>query len=1227
MTIKIIQWNIKGYINNYNDLQILIKKHNPKLIALQETHITSTLNLPIPINFTLIELNSSNSYGGVALLIHNSIQYNSLNLQNDFDAIGIDLFSKVKFSLICCYIQPNKQFCNQNLENVLNINNNSAVICGDFNSWHSIWGSPRSNRRGNILAKFINKSNYVCLNDGSPTHYTTHNSLTHIDLTLCTPNMLIDAEWSTEKDLCGSDHFPIIISLFNTQSANFSSTKPKFQIDLADWEIYRENLDIISDAIPTSSNINKESANINKIVLQSAHYSIPQAHPVCRKKSVPWWNPELTVLRKNKLKTWRELFRNMSTNNMIAYKKANAQFRRKLKDVKRNSLLQFTSEINPSMSTQKVWGTIRRFCGLKTTHEIHCIEKSNYFITDKLKIAEEFAQTWSHESDDSNFPAQFCQEKNNTLIAYNNNVIPDIKSIVLENDITMIELLSALKKLKGKTPGYDRISYPMLKNMTIKTKNRLLNHYNQILNNFIPQTYKTSLIIPVLKPGKDKTVIKSYRPISLNPCCSKVLDKIISCRLWWFVTTYNLLNKNQLGFKKGKSVIDVLIFLDHTILNSLSSKGHISILSLDFTKAFDKIGIHTILDQLNHWKVGPKIMNYIYHFLTKRKIIVRVGKHYSSSQPLYNGIPQGSPLSVILFLIAYNRLADIMSTHREIQFCAYADDFNIIIRHNRQKNTQTDLNNLFQNIDNWCLYSGAILSLDKSKHLHICRKIDCNSTILANNFQFEIVTQLRILGLIFNKRYNWNNHIDALLVNLSKSLDVVKCLSSTKFNCSTLSLVNVMKALVFSKIDFGLPVYGFSANSVIKRVKSFMNNTIRTATGAFRSTPISNLYIESNTQTFENRRNSLTTKLQKNILNSKNTPIYKIIKNPIKKKNHSTIIRSIQNCKTLNIPYKSKFNTQNLHPPWTFNNKVFIRSLQSYSKSTTTSDIYKQMFLEIQNKYKDHKFIYTDGSKTQNHIGYSVTTTNTTVKISTLPQYSSVFTAEIIAITEAIKYAHTQRGKFAICTDSLSSLDAISNLDNSSYYSNLIRKLLNDKKNKVILIWVPGHMNIEGNEFADIQARSAGIFPTIITPNHNQNDISKYIKNYYIKENINNLTENTSSWYKQTNPTSISIEHFLDSTHKHISRLDTIKILRLRLGHSRITHEYLMNPQKSNICIYCNTNTISIKHILIECPYFLNIRNQIFNSIDPLNLLSTPNINNINLLLKFLKTTGLYNFI
>lgn len=315
----------------------------------------------------------------------------------------------------------------------------------------------------------------------------------------------------------------------------------------------------------------------------------------------------------------------------------------------------FTSEIHPNTPISKIWLNINRFCGLKSRHDIHCLSKLNDQTTNiqnRNDIANTLCSHWSEATLDTNFPALFRQHK--SISRPLNTLIPSPLALNIEKDITMVELLAALNQLKGKTPARDRITYPMLKNLPLNLLQRLLNLFNNILNTQIPQQFKVSCIIPIPKPNMNKTSINAYRPISLNPCIAKILDKIIARRLWWIATNGNLLKSRQMGFRKGKSVYDCLAVLDYHTTSSLSTKSHASIISLDFAKAFDRVGIHSIIDELIEWKIGPRIIKYISNFLTNRKITVLANNVYSSQQPLNNGIPQGSPLSVILFATVHS---------------------------------------------------------------------------------------------------------------------------------------------------------------------------------------------------------------------------------------------------------------------------------------------------------------------------------------------------------------------------------------------------------------------------------------------------------------------------------------------------------------------------------------------------------------------------------------------
>lgn len=277
---------------------------------------------------------------------------------------------------------------------------------------------------------------------------------------------------------------------------------------------------------------------------------------------MPWWSKKLEELKLCKNKLWQKYKRDMNQTNLLEYKKARAKFKREIKCSKNEAINRLGTSINPSTSTSKIWCSIRKFTGYKSSHSIHCISKADdpdTLLTDRADIADEFSKFWSKLSSDNLFSNNFNRSKSEVFNTTFHNYYQN-KALYIETPITLIELTSVLKKLKGKTPGLDRISYPMIKNMPCSMKTRLLNFFNKIFANYIPQQYKVSVVIPIPKPKSQKTLLESYRPISLNGCISKVLDRIIANRLWWFIESYKLLDNRQCGFRRGKSTTDPLLY-------------------------------------------------------------------------------------------------------------------------------------------------------------------------------------------------------------------------------------------------------------------------------------------------------------------------------------------------------------------------------------------------------------------------------------------------------------------------------------------------------------------------------------------------------------------------------------------------------------------------------------------------------------------------------------------
>ena len=152
--IKIIQWNIKGFCNNYYEMQLLIKEHKPHIICLQETHCTNYFNPIIPKNYIGYFENyvqNITAKQGVGLLIKNNISHKILNINSNLQIIAIEVLLKIKITIISIYIPPTKSFSSNELNNIFTNINTPMLFLGDVNSWSTLWGARCNNNRGDII--------------------------------------------------------------------------------------------------------------------------------------------------------------------------------------------------------------------------------------------------------------------------------------------------------------------------------------------------------------------------------------------------------------------------------------------------------------------------------------------------------------------------------------------------------------------------------------------------------------------------------------------------------------------------------------------------------------------------------------------------------------------------------------------------------------------------------------------------------------------------------------------------------------------------------------------------------------------------------------------------------------------------------------------------------------------------------------------------------------------
>ena len=393
--------------------------------------------------------------------------------------------------------------------------------------------------------------------------------------------------------------------------------------------------------------------------------------------------------------------------------------------------------------------------------------------------------------------------------------------------------------------------------------------------------------------------------------------------------------------------------------------------------------------------------------------------------------------------------------------------------------------------------------------------------------------------------------------------------------------------------------------------------------GAFKSTPLQNLLIEAGLPNIRDRRDYLTANILSRLWINSEKPLIQNIRN-MPFNNFPRIPSAAYRATRIGaeIGFNFKMHTSYIpsQPPWFLKTESTITDLMCYPKSKTPPIIYVSNFKEVSGSLAKTGWttIYTDGSKTATHTSYAVVNNNHQIDtLALINPNCSIFTAESEAILAAANICKHKIGKFIICSDSYSAIQAINNINHKDETISKIRNLLIQNQNKIKIMWVPSHVGILGNEKADEAAANASRRPLLFLHTFNKKDIKKNIKNHYQTKRRNSWVHR-NNFYKSLNPLGTA-------PHYPITSKQDLKIfIRLRLGHSRLTHSHLMEGRPPYICHLCNEDELTASHLINQCEYVKNKQHQIFGKICFNELLREVNTNNVKNTIKLIRSCNLY---
>ena len=385
-------------------------------------------------------------------------------------------------------------------------------------------------------------------------------------------------------------------------------------------------------------------------------------------------------------------------------------------------------------------------------------------------------------------------------------VVPNMSfSQILEEAV-----MEVLNNLKQKLScGHDGISSRLLKaSKTVVCKPLTLIINQTLTSGIFPDTLNIAKIIPLFKKC-DETLLENYRPISILPAISKFFERIMFIQIHNHFSMHNLFYSGQYGFRANHSTQFAALELIDRITQDLDQGNMPITILMDLSKAFDTLNHDILIYKLKSYGLSEAALKLMQSYLTNRKQYVEINNTQSTKNDITVGVPQGSILGPLLFIIYIN---DIIHSSTVFRFIIFADDKTLYTTLNTQEDINDILNDELVKINNWLKVNKLSLNVAKTKvmlfHMPQKRIINLRLKIAGSNIEF--IDNFNFLGITINKHLNWTKHMDILSAKIAKTLGI---LNTLKHVLPINILKMIYNSLILCHLNYGILLWGAHHNA------------------------------------------------------------------------------------------------------------------------------------------------------------------------------------------------------------------------------------------------------------------------------------------------------------------------------------------------------------------------------------------------------------------------------
>ena len=575
-------------------------------------------------------------------------------------------------------------------------------------------------------------------------------------------------------------------------------------------------------------------------MLETAKEFIPYHKIKISPSDKPWITKKVKASIKKRNRLYKQYKRTRRPEHYLLYKEVSRDVNISISSAKEDHKQKLINQLeNPSTTPRQYWNIYKQMTGSKIDTTIPTLVENDRQCTSAIEKATLLAEYFASQS-------QTPQNTNNTAI--DQLLIPD-SNILTTITVTENEVLTVLRKLNiHKAMGPDGLPNHLLKLIADQITPSLTILFNLCLDNgTFPDQWKKANITPVYKKGQ-KELKSNYRPISLLPAISKVLERIIFNRIYAHLESNGHLTWRNSGYKKADSTINQLLYITHQIQQNLDDGDDTGLVFLDQSRAFDRIWHEGLLAKIKSCGINGPLLTFLQSYLSNRKIRVVIEGCESDWNNISAGVPQGSILGPLLFLIYINDI----TTSLESQIHLYADDAVLMLNLHRDPTSIDIINRDLERLNEWADIWHMQFNASKTKYMIVSRTKFTNYAIpCLNNAQLEKVSTYPQLGIHFDETMSWEAHINQLILKVNRKIGLIwKVSEHLPRSCAE----NIYTMYIRPIIDYGCVIYDNCSKHLQDKLEDTQRRAAVACTRAFSRTPTSALLTELGWPTLSTRR-------------------------------------------------------------------------------------------------------------------------------------------------------------------------------------------------------------------------------------------------------------------------------------------------------------------------------------------------------------------------------------